>query len=86
MVDHGARIFFCGGDASVATMTHWFPSVPFGASGHDLAPAGPKAKARANLAGLGDVSGYATIPGIYLALIYSWLATLGAKGPTGGFA
>ena len=41
--EHSARVYFCGGDATFTTMTHWFPSVPFGTSGADLAPPGPTA-------------------------------------------
>jgi hypothetical protein len=40
---HSARIYFCGGDGTFTTMTHWFPSVPFGTSGRDLAPTGATA-------------------------------------------
>ena len=41
--DHSARVFFCGGDTSVATMTHWFLAVPLEGVHGDLAPTGPTA-------------------------------------------
>jgi hypothetical protein len=31
--DHNARIFFCGGAASIAASTHWFQSVPIDSNG-----------------------------------------------------
>jgi hypothetical protein len=38
--DHSARIYFCGGDATFATMTHWIPSVPIDSVAGDLAQQG----------------------------------------------
>ena len=33
---HHARVYFCGGDATFATMTHWMPSVAIDASSGEL--------------------------------------------------
>jgi hypothetical protein len=62
--DHSARVFFCGGDTSVATMTRWFPSVPIDATRGDLAPLG--ATGGWSIAGQVDdtgVSGSVTVAG-----------------------
>jgi hypothetical protein len=32
--DHNARIFFCGGDTTYKSMTHWIPSAPIDAKGN----------------------------------------------------
>jgi hypothetical protein len=37
--DHSARIFFCGGDATYKTMTHWVPSAPIDSHGAVAEPA-----------------------------------------------
>jgi hypothetical protein len=37
--EHNARIFFCGGDTTYKTMTHWIPSAPINANGGVSQPA-----------------------------------------------
>jgi len=61
--DHSARIFFCGGDATYKTMTHWIPSAAVDASGVISQPVDTAGWSVSGHIAAASVSGTVTPPG-----------------------